>query len=74
MSKVFLSIVLVSAAAQTALALLAEGQLLALPVVAIMLYEAYRNLKSYIQQKQNLKSPPALFQSSPQSAGQPMGR
>ena len=47
MARIFLSLALISAAAQLLWAILAEGHLLALPVVAVMLYEASRNLKGF---------------------------
>ena len=59
MSNIFLGLVLIFAAVQTAWALLAEGQLLALPVVAVMFYEGWKNLKGYTGLKQISHSPDA---------------
>ena len=46
-ARIFLSLALNSASVQLLWAVLAEGHLLALPVVAVMLYEAWRNLKGF---------------------------
>ena len=53
MAKILLGFILISAAAQLSWAILAEGQLLALPVVAVMLMEAWRNLKGFSGLKLN---------------------
>jgi len=52
MARIFLSFALISASVQLLWAVLAEGHLLALPVVAVMLYEAWRNLKGLTRQTQ----------------------
>jgi len=52
MANLFLGLILISAAAQLGWAILAEGQLLALPVIPMMLYGAWRNLKGLSWAKQ----------------------
>jgi len=60
MAKFFLSLFLLSAAAQSTWAFLAEGHLLALPVVAVMLYESARNMRKFNEFRQERPgSPPA---------------
>jgi hypothetical protein len=57
MARIFLSLALISASVQLLWAVLAEGHLLALPVVAVMLYEAWRNLKGFTLQRQAEDAP-----------------
>jgi len=52
MARIFLSLALITASVQLFWAVLAEGHLLALPIVAVMLYEAWRNLKGFTWKKQ----------------------
>lgn len=46
MSNILFGLVLISASLQTAWALLAEGQLLALSAVAVVLYSGWKNVRT----------------------------
>jgi hypothetical protein len=58
MSNILFGLVLISASLQTAWALFAEGQLLALSAVVVMLYAGWKNVRAGSEHLQNRQGRP----------------
>jgi hypothetical protein len=57
MSSILFGLILISATLQTALAMFAEGQLVAMPLLAVLIYAGWRFMKGGVGQIKNKVSP-----------------